>query len=77
MTSESRTLDHNAQLLLRLLKEPKSGSVMEWFVMMAIEEFAERILEKGPQGLDNPLVNPKDLIACANEAKAAMEQWQV
>lgn len=66
----------NADIMLRLLNEPKSGSMMQWFIMLAIEEFAERIIEAGPKGLDNPLVRQEDLIACAHEAKEAMEKWQ-
>jgi hypothetical protein len=67
----------NAEILLRLLNEPKSSPMMGWFIMMAIEEYAERVIAAGPKGLDNPMVTPEDLIACAHEAKEAMEEWQM
>lgn len=74
---EDQKAQENAAILVNLLTEPRSGSLMQWFIMMAVEEFSERIIQAGPNGLDNPLMDPLTLLECAQEAKDAMERWQV
>lgn len=67
----------NTELMVHLLNAAESGPLMHWFVMMALEDFAERVITAGPTGLDNPLVGPADLLACAHEAMEIMEDWQL
>ena len=44
--------------------------------MTAIEDYAERVLEVGNDGLKNPFVDPATWRACAEEAQQAMAAWQ-
>lgn len=74
---EDQYNQENAAILVKLLTEPRSGSMMQWFIMMAIEEFSERVIEGGANGLENPLMDPQVLLDCAQEAKEAMERWNV
>lgn len=74
---EDRKAQENAAILVKLLTEPRSGSMMQWFIMMAVEEYSERIIEAGPKALENPLMDPQVLLDCAQEAKEAMERWKV
>jgi hypothetical protein len=49
---------------------------MRWFIMTAIEEYAEKVIELGNDGLKNPFVDAATWRACAEEAQQAMAAWQ-
>lgn len=71
-------IDPTTKQNLAILEELMAGpGFMRWFVMCAIEEYCETVKKAGVNGLDNPLVDPKDWIACANEAEKAMARWRL
>lgn len=75
--TDQDTARENAALLEQLLTEPRSSSFMHWFVMVALEEYCERVLKIGERGLGNPLIDPKDWVACAQEAQEAVQRWKL
>jgi hypothetical protein len=71
-----QAVDTDAAIMEQLLRNPRSGPFMRWFIMTAIEEYAEKVIEMGNDGLKNPFVDPATWRACAEEAQQAMAAWQ-
>lgn len=75
--TEQETARENAALMEQLLTEPESSALMSWFIMMAIEEYADTVLTTREGGLKNPVIDEKVWRACAREAKEAMARWKM
>lgn len=75
--TEQETARENAALMEQLLTEPESSALMSWFIMMAIEEYADTVLTTREGGLQNPVIDEKVWRACAREAKEAMARWKM
>jgi hypothetical protein len=75
--TEQETARENAALMEQLLTEPQSSALMHWFIMVAVEEYCDKVLTTREGGLQNPLIDEKVWRACALEAKEAMERWKV
>lgn len=68
------TTQQNLAILEELITRP---GFMRWFIMCALEEYCETVKKAGVAGLDNPLVDPKDWIECANATEEAMSRWRL
>lgn len=75
--TEQETARENAALLEQLLTEPQSSALMNWFIMMAVEEYCETVLATREGGLQNPVIDEKVWRDCAREAKEAMARWKM
>lgn len=75
--TEQETARKNAALMEQLLTEPQSSALMHWFIMVAVEEYCETVLNTREGGLMNPLIDERDWKACAHEAREAMARWKM
>lgn len=74
--AEQETARENAALMEQLLTEPQSSSLMQWFIMLAIEEYCDTVPSTGDGGLRNSLIPERDRKSWALEANEAMNRWQ-
>lgn len=74
--AEQETARENAALMEQLLTEPQSSSLMQWFIMLAVEKYCDTILSTGDGGLKHPLIPERDRKSWALEANEAMNRWQ-
>lgn len=75
--TEQETARENASLMERLLTEPESSAFMHWFIMVAIEEYCDRVLNARPGSLQNPMIDENEWKSCAREAQEALTRWKM
>ena len=75
--TEQVTARENAALMEQLLTESQSSPLMQWFIMVALEEYCDTVLSMRDGGLENPLIDERVWKACAHEAKEAMARWRM
>lgn len=63
----------NTQFIKHLMDFSNNGALMQAFVLTAIEKYAESVIKADPAKLDNGFISAGAWIACANEARTALD----
>ena len=63
----------NTEFVSHLMEFSKSGAMMQLFILIAIEKYAEQCIEAGPAVFNTPMLSGEGWIRAATEAKASIE----
>lgn len=64
----------NTQLVEELMEFPRSGPLMQVFIIQALSEFSKGVLASTPGSLGNGLVSEEAWRACASEILEKLQQ---